>query len=97
MIPGSSGLESTDFCPTRNGSILGMSLDLEAHVNRMHFKSAKKIREHCWNEASLYKKQIRIMKMKPLEANSRLLSKKFDSASKQLNTRSVKNKSMEGI
>ena len=52
--------------------------------------SKKKIHEHCWDEASQKKKKIRIKNLKPIDASSRLLRKKFESTSKLHSTSNVK-------
>ena len=63
MIPAGSGFESPDLSPKIKAAKFRLSLDLEAHVNRMHTNSKKTMRQHCWDEASLFKKRIRMMNM----------------------------------
>ena len=71
--------------------------DLQAHIKRVSFVSKKKTREHGWDEASLKKKKIRVKNMKPIDASSHLLIKKFDSTGFLKSTSIGMRKSMEAI
>ena len=63
----------------------------------MSFVIKKKMHAHCWDEASLKKKRIRVKNLKPIDSSSHLLSKKFESTGILKSTSNAKLKSMEAI
>ena len=63
----------------------------------MSFVVKKKTSEHCWDEASLKKKEIRVRNLKPIDASSSLLSKKFELTGILKSANTLKRNSMKAI
>lgn len=88
-------LDGENFCLQERAPTSRDGFDLQAHIKRMSFVSKKKILDHGWDEASLKKKMIRVKNLKPIDASSHLLSKKFESTGILKLTSIEQRKSME--